>query len=126
MSAAAFFPAVPYPDARRECRCCVWAVWQGVYRVSFALAVFFLAMTVLAKCMPLIHRGGWLWKYLALFGLVVIAFIIPNSKWERSGIALRWGVKHPRGCGRAPFVVSSGSVSGVSCPVRDRLTSTAT
>ena len=56
-------------------------LFQGVYRISFALAVFFLIMSVLSKCIPLIHRGGWVWKYLTLFLLVVIAFVIPNGAY---------------------------------------------
>ncbi len=52
---------------------------QGVYRISFALAVFFLAMALLCKCVPLAHRGGWMWKYIAFFGLIIVSFLIPSS-----------------------------------------------
>ena len=33
------------------------------------------------RCIPLIHRGGWVWKFLALGALVVVAFLIPNRAW---------------------------------------------
>jgi Serine incorporator (Serinc) len=52
---------------------------QGVYRVSFALALFFLAMALLSKLMPLVQRGGWFWKYIVLAVLFVVSFLIPNG-----------------------------------------------
>ncbi len=57
---------------------------QGVYRCTFALTVFFLGMSLLSKCMPLIQRGGWGWKYLVLAVVFVLSFLIPNGTPARA------------------------------------------
>lgn len=67
---------------------------QGVYRCSFALVVFFLGMSILAKCVPLIQRGGWFWKYLILTIIFVLSFLIPNSAFSPPLPALRARVSY--------------------------------
>ena len=52
---------------------------QAVYRISFALAVFFLIMALLVALAPVTHRGGWLVKFTLYIVLLGLTLLIPNS-----------------------------------------------
>lgn len=56
----------------------------GSGSVSFALVVFFLAMSLITRLSPRLNDGSWGVKFLALFALLVVAFLIPNGKWLQS------------------------------------------
>lgn len=55
-----------------------------VYRISFGLALFFAAQSIMmlrvkrtSDCRAMIQNGFWLFKIVALIGLIVAAFFIP-------------------------------------------------
>ena len=50
-----------------------------VYRLSFALAMFFLAICVGSICSTMVHRGLWVIKIIAYLVLVTATFFIPND-----------------------------------------------
>jgi hypothetical protein len=77
-----------------------------VYRVSFALVVFFLTMTLLTRCIPLAHRGGFPIKLLVAAAFIVLSFLIPN----RTCACLPAARHHPR-ASRARTVRSAHSLS---------------
>ena len=62
-----------------------------MYRVSFALTVFFALMMVLSRVMPLIHRGGWPLKFIIL-GALVIAAVVAAAGAASGAAATRRGL----------------------------------
>ncbi|CAF1504703.1 unnamed protein product [Rotaria magnacalcarata] len=59
--------------------------YLSVYRIQFSLACFFFTMMILMLCVKRskdprsgIQNGFWLWKILAIIGICVGAFFIPN------------------------------------------------
>jgi hypothetical protein len=54
---------------------------QGVFRFSFALAIFFATMLLLVGCMKsqAAHGGMWVLKGAYYFLLIILAFVIPNT-----------------------------------------------
>ena len=53
---------------------------QLVYRVGFALTLFFSAMLLLVGCFQKLHDGAWLWK-----GMITVAIFVA-SLWVEDGV----------------------------------------
>jgi len=62
---------------------------QAVYRISFALAAFFLIMAALVALAPVTHRGGWLIKFTLYIVLLGLTLLIPNSNMIQYAEAAR-------------------------------------
>lgn len=56
---------------------CVGAM--GVYRISFALAIFFITTTLVSLCLPAFDKSWWAIKMLLYSSYLVLAFVIPND-----------------------------------------------
>ena len=52
---------------------------QAVYRVSFALAIFFAFMALLTAAFPVTHLGGWLLKLVLYIAFLGVTLLFPNS-----------------------------------------------
>jgi len=52
---------------------------QAVYRISFALAAFFILMALFVFIAPVTHRGGWLIKLIIYVVILGLTLLIPNA-----------------------------------------------
>jgi hypothetical protein len=52
---------------------------QAAYRISFAVAIFFAFLALLAYLVPITHLGGWLAKLLLYVAILIGSFFIDNS-----------------------------------------------
>lgn len=59
----------------------------AVYRISMALALWFLISLIVCMCMPSFHRGNWCIKGLLWFVMIVGSFFAPNHVFDNSGYA---------------------------------------
>ncbi|NP_001085879.1 serine incorporator 3 L homeolog precursor [Xenopus laevis] len=98
-----FGTQLPHIDGYVNCN--VLVGYKAVYRVSFAMTMFFLAMSIFMLGVKTskdpraaIHNGFWFFKVLALAGIMVGAFYIPEghftSAWFWIGV-----------CGACCFIV---------------------
>jgi hypothetical protein len=59
----------------------------AVFRISFILVLFFLAMGLLSLVSDGAHRGFWFFKVTVLLGGMIGSFFMPNSAFDNSGYA---------------------------------------
>jgi len=52
---------------------------QAIYRVSFALAIFFMFTLLICSWTPQFHTSSWFWKILVYSALTTGSFFIPGS-----------------------------------------------
>eukprot|EP00475_Leptophrys_vorax_P014954 TRINITY_DN2122_c0_g2_i1.p1 TRINITY_DN2122_c0_g2~~TRINITY_DN2122_c0_g2_i1.p1 ORF type:complete len:442 (-),score=93.35 TRINITY_DN2122_c0_g2_i1:113-1438(-) len=66
---------------------------QGVFRFSFALALFFITMLMFVCAMKSqsLHTGMWVLKGIYYFLLIVVAFVIPNTFYNGYANVARFG-----------------------------------
>ncbi|KAG8447084.1 hypothetical protein GDO86_014511 [Hymenochirus boettgeri] len=84
-----FGTQVPYVDGYVNCN--VLVGYKAVYRIGFAMCLFFFAMAILMIKVKTskdpraaIHNGFWFFKILALVGIMVGAFYIPEGPFTQA------------------------------------------
>uniref|UniRef100_A0A803XL82 Serine incorporator 3 n=1 Tax=Meleagris gallopavo TaxID=9103 RepID=A0A803XL82_MELGA len=75
--------------------CDVFVGYRAVYRISFAMAVFFFAFSLLMIAVKTsndpraaVHNGFWFFKIAAIVGIMVGAFYIPEGPFTRAWFAI--------------------------------------
>ncbi|KAM4691739.1 serine incorporator 3 [Rhinophrynus dorsalis] len=84
-----FGTQIPHVNGYVDCN--VLVGYKAVYRVGFAMSIFFLALCLLMIRVrtskdprAAIHNGFWFFKVLALVGIMVGAFYIPEGPFTRA------------------------------------------
>ncbi|KAM6164837.1 serine incorporator 3 [Rhynchocyon petersi] len=79
------------PDTKEEKDCHVLVRYKAVYRINFALAVFFFSFFLLMFKVKTskdpraaIHNGFWFFKIAAIVGIMVGSFYIPGGPFTRA------------------------------------------
>ncbi|TWW62597.1 Serine incorporator 3 [Takifugu flavidus] len=84
-------PGIDHQLKRVDLNCEMFTGYKAVYRVCFAMSMWFLTFSILMinvknnrEPRAAVHNGCWLFKFAALVGLSVAAFYIPDQPFTYS------------------------------------------